>query len=293
MLSAQKLKKELELNVELTELLDVLKGIASSQFRALEKKKERFATFLNAFEGFFQMIEFRSIEHPFAKDTSGKLGIIMVTSDEGFMGGLNTRVINTALQFTGAKDAQLIVIGERGAGYLKGLGHNFVKFPGTSGEERYEAAVKLKDYIMKEGLAGKFSRLILVYPKPISFTVQKIEVVKILPCSELFEKQRTEDRGQKIEDRKKLNPEEVIIESSLSSIIEFLLGAWITEKLFEVFEDSKLSEFSARTVHLEESHQVLLQRGRHIQFQYFRSHHDLVDRGMRETFSAQVIRRKK
>jgi len=284
MLSAQKLKKELELNAELTELLDVLKGIASSQFRALEKKKERFATFLDAFEGFFKMIDFSSIDHPFAKDTSGKLGIIMVTSDEGFMGGLNTRVINTALNYTGAKEAHLIVIGERGAGYLSGLGHNFVKFPGIIGEERYEAALKLKDYIMKEGLSGKFSRLILVYPKSVSFTVQKVEVVKILPCSELFEKQRTEDRGQRTE--------EVIIESSLGSIIEFLLGAWITEKLFEVFEDSKLYEFSARTVHLEESHQVLLQRGRGIQFQYFRSHHDLVDRGMRETFSAQLIRKK-
>jgi ATP synthase F1 gamma subunit len=280
MLSAQKLKKELELNNELTELLDVLKGIASSQFRALEKKKERFAKFLGAFEGFFQMIDFSSVEHPFAKDTSGKLGIIMVTSDEGFMGGLNTRVINTAMNYTGAKEARFIVIGERGAGYLKGLGHDFVKFPGIAGEERYEAAVKLKDYIMKEGLAGKFSRLILVYPKPISFTVQKIEAIKILPCSELFERKKAEDR------------ENVIIESSLGSIIEFLLGAWITEKLFEVFEDSKLSEFSARTVHLEESHQVLLQRGRRIQFQYFRSHHDLVDRGMRETFSAQLIRKK-
>ncbi|MFH1245730.1 MAG: FoF1 ATP synthase subunit gamma [Candidatus Omnitrophota bacterium] len=292
MQSARELKKELGLNAELTELLDVLKGIASSQFRALENKKERFATFLDAFEGFFQMIDFSPVEHPFAKDTSGKLGIIMVTSDEGFMGGLNTRVINTALNYTGVKGARLIVIGERGAGYLTGLGHNFVKFPGIAGEERYEAAVKIKDYIMKEGLAGQFSRLILVYPKPISFTVQKIEVIKILPCSELFERQKTEDRGQTTEDRIQTT-EEVIIESSLGSIIEFLLGAWITEKLFEVFEDSKLSEFSARVVHLEESHQSLLQRGRHIQFQYFRSHHDLVDKGMRETFAAQIIRKKK
>jgi ATP synthase F1 gamma subunit len=282
MLSAQKLRKELDLNTELTELLDVLKGIASSQFRTLEKKKERFAKFIGAFDGFFQMIDFSSFVHPFAQDTVGKLGIIMVTSDEGFMGGLNTRVINTALNYTGAPKAQLIVIGERGADSLRGLGYNFVKFPGIIGEERYEAALKLKDFIMKEGLAGKFSRLILVYPKPISFTIQKVEVLTILPCSELFSKRQDFAEGKA----------GVILESSLNSIVEYLLGAWITEKLFEVFEDSKLSEFSARTVHLEESHQVLLQRGKSIQFQYFRSHHDLVDRGMRETFSAQLIRKK-
>jgi ATP synthase F1 gamma subunit len=288
MKSAQRLKEELQLNTELTELLDVLKGIASSEFRALEKRKERFAKFTEAFEGFFQMIDFSLIDHPFARG-EGNLGIIMITSDEGFMGGLNTQVINTALNYSGADEAELIIVGERGANYLKGLGRKFTGFPGVSSEERYEAALKLKDYIMKQGLAGKFGRLILAYPKPISFTVQKVEIIKILPCSELFEVRPETEKISKA----KLWKEEVIVESSLSSIIEYLLGAWITQRLFEVFEDSKLSEFSARTVHLEESHQFLMQRGRQLRFQYFRSHHDLVDRGMRESFSAQIIRKRK
>jgi len=107
MQSAQKLKKELELNTELTQLLDILKGIAASQFRQLEKRKERFAKFMDAFEGFFQMIDFSVVEHPFAKGGE-KLGIIMITSDEGFMGGLNTKVINTALGYSGAENAELL-----------------------------------------------------------------------------------------------------------------------------------------------------------------------------------------
>lgn len=280
--TAQKLKKDLELNIELTELLDVLKGIASSEFRILEKRKERFAKFIDAFEGFFQMIDFSSVEHPFAKG-KGNLGIIMITSDEGFMGGLNTRVINTALSCAGAEKGELIIVGVRGASYLKGLGRKFTGFPGVTSEERYEAALKLKDYIMKEGLAGKFGRLILVYPKPISFTVQKVETIKILPCGELFEKREKVAQVA----------EHIIMESSLSSMIEYLVGTWITQKLFGVFEDSKLAEFSAKTVHLEGSHQVLLQKSKQLRSQYFRSHHDLVDKGMRETFSAQIMRRRK
>jgi len=270
------------LNTELTDLLDVLKGIASSEFRALEKKRERFVKFMDAFEGFFQMIDFNAIDHPFAKG-AGKLGIIMITSDEGFMGGLNTRVINTALDYPGSDAAELIILGERGAGYLKGLGRDFVNFPGIVSEKRYESALKLKDFIIKEGLSGKFARLILVYPKPVSFTFQRVEIVNILPCGELFKK-----REQAID-----QAQHIIIESSLSGIIEYLVEAWIAEKLFEVFEDSKLSEFSARTVHLEESHQVLQQRDKLIRFQYFRSHHEFVDRGLRETFSARVLNKKK
>ena len=136
---------------------------------------------------------------------------------------------------------------------------------------------------MKEGLAGKFARLILVYPKPVSFTVRKIEVSTILPCTELFAERKGAAGGVA----------DVIMESAVSSVVEYLVEIWIIQKLCEVLEDSKLAEFSARTVHLEESHHVLLRRGSAIQFQYFRSHHDLVDKGMRETFSAQIIRKGK
>jgi len=280
MLSTQKLKKELRMNMELTELLDALKWIALAQFRMLQRKKERFVSFENAFEGFFQMIDFSGVSHPFVAG-AGKLGIIMVTSDEGFMGGLNVRVITTALSYPGADKAQLIIIGDKGAAYLKDLGRDFVKFPGVTAEGRYEAAIKVRDYIMKESLGGRFSRLILVYPRPVSFTVHEIEVLKTLPCNELFEK------------RQKLIDEAgyIIVESAMPKLIEYLVETWITQKLFEVFEDSKLSEFSARAVHLEESHQVLQQRDKMLKFQFFKSQHNLIDKGIRETFSSQILRK--
>jgi len=281
--SAQKLKKELRLNIELVDLLDVLKGMAASEFRALERQKRRFVEFHDAFAGFFRMIDFSTITHPFASDFLGKLGIIMVTSDEGFMGGLNTRVIQTALNLRGADSAELIVIGERGAGYLRGLGRDFVEFPGIASNERYETSLKIRDFIMKEALGGRFSRLLMVYPKPISFTVQHTETLTILPCSELFHK--TEKPANIIK--------HLILESSVDHLIEYLLGTWIAYKLYEVFEDSKLAEFSARTVHLEESHQVLSRRTDQVQYQYFRSHHEHVDRSMREMFSSRLIRKKK
>lgn len=282
MQSIQKLRKELKFNVELAELLNILKGVADSEFRKLEKRKERFSRFIDAFAGFFEAMDFSSVEHPFSKGGK-KLGLIMVTSDEGFMGGLNNRVINTALSCAGSDDAMLIVVGNWGAGYLRSLGRKFSAFAGISSEKWYKAAIELKDFIIKGSLAGSFNKLMLVYPKPVSFTIQKVEVLTILPCSELFTKyDKLPAAGR----------QKYIIESSLDSIIEHLLSEWVTHKLFEVFEDSKLSEFSARTVHLEESYQILLRRGKSLKQQYFRSYHEFIDRGMRETFSAQIIRKR-
>lgn len=281
MKTVQRLKEELELNGDLTELMDVLKGIAVSEFWALSKKMGRFTRFMKAFEGFFQMMDFSSSQHPFTQE-HGVLGIIMVTSNEGFMGGLNARVINTALNYKGADEAQLMIVGEQGAIYLGSLGREFVDFSGFGTGECYEAALQLRNYILEKGRAGKFGKLVLFYPKPISFMVQKVEELTLLPCVKLFEERPAEMQKQ-------VAP---IIESSVDDIVEYLVETWIVQKLFEVFEDSKLAEFSARTVHLEESYQILLEQGKGIRYQYFRGRHELVDAGMRDIYSAQIVRKK-
>jgi ATP synthase F1 gamma subunit len=306
------LKNELEFNTDLVALLEVMKGIAASRFQALQKRKERFRKFADSFQSFFELIDFSQAEHPFSRASTERMGIVMVTSDEGFMGGLNTHVINSGLAER-KSEAELMILGERGAAYLKGMNEKFIPFPGVTEENKYELALKLKDYIMEQSKAHKIGKVVLSYPVPVSFTFQKIEVVKLLPCAELFEKQgtgdggqksedrgqRTEDRGQKTEDRALnpepgiLNPEKVIIESSMDAIIEHLVGEWITQKLYEVFEDSKLSEFAARTINLEQSHQNLSQSREALRYKYFSAKHSFVDKGMRETFASQLLRKRK
>jgi F0F1-type ATP synthase gamma subunit len=281
MKSVRQLKEEIEMNGDLTQLMDVLKGIAATEFWTLARKKVRFTRFMEAYEGFFEFVDVIGADHPFARE-QGALALIMVTSNEGFMGGLNTRVINEALSYPGAERAEIIIIGERGAGYLESMGRKFIDFPGIPSGECYEAALRVKDFIMREGRAGRFGRLVLFYPRPLSFMVQKIEQLVILPCTSLFEKKAGGDKPI----------ENIIVESSIDDIIEYLVETWIVQKLFEVFEDSKLAEFSARTVHLEESYQTLIEQGKGLRHQYFGGIHELVDSEMRDIYSAQIVRKK-
>ncbi len=272
----------MHLNVYMAELMEILKGIAVSEYWALLKKQGRFKRFMDAFNGFFNILDFSSVDHPFARNT-GKLAILMITSNEGFMGGLNARVIETAFAHPEADNATLIMVGEQGAVRLEALKRPFKGFAGIVTEESYSAAVEIRNYIVQEVKKGAFQRLVVYYPKSISFMVQRVEELRVLPCTELFQK------------KGKPAPEEVdglIIESSLHEMIQYLVETWIVQKFYEIFEESKLAEFSARTVHLEESFQLLQERGKGIRFQYLRSWHELIDKGMRDIFSAQIIRRK-
>jgi len=278
MKTVKQLKEELDMNGDLTDLMDVLKGIAATEFWILQKKRKRFEEFIAEFEGFFQFIDFVDVRHPFVQG-EGDLAIIMITSDEGFMGGLNMRVINSALSYPGSDNAQLMIIGEQGASHLTSQGRKFTGFPGIKSDECYESSLIIKDHIIKEGLEGKFGSLVLFYPKPVSFMVQKIEQLEILPCGRLFEK--TTDKVK--------NLKNVIVESPINHIIEYLVETWIVQKLFEVFEDSKLAELSARTLHLEESYQTLIEQKKGLSHQYFQSRHELVDAEMRDMFFGKTV----
>jgi len=273
-----KAKQELEYNDNLVQLIDVIKGIAASQYRIMEKKREYFGNYLNAFEAFFPMINVFEIDHPFIKSGSDVLGAIIVTSDAGFMGGLNTRVIDAALNRGKNKKMELIVIGERGGDYLRDLGLSFKFFPGISEEQRDEQITNLKSYIMEIAKNKKIGSLILSYPRSMSFTVQRVEVVDVLPFGKIFKDQEANTLKKK-----------VIAESKEENILEYLVGVWITYKLYEVFEDSKLAEFSARTIHLEESHQDLSRLNKILKFKYFRCHHEVIDKSMRETFASRLL----
>jgi|SRR3989338_6408107 len=312
MQSIQRIKEEMHLNVDMAELMEILKGIAVSEYWALLKKQGRFKRFMDAFNGFFNILDFSSLDHPFARHT-GKLAILMITSNEGFMGGLNARVIETAFTHPEADAAALIMVGEQGAVRLEALKRPFKGFGGIVTEGSHAAAVELRNYIVQEVKEGVFQRLVVYYPKSISFMVQRVEELRILPCTELFQKrskaslleqkrskasllEQKRSKASLLEQKKgKPASEEadgLIIESSLHEMIQYLAETWIVQKFYEIFEESKLAEFSARTVHLEESFQLLQERGKSIRFQYLRSWHELIDKGMRDIFSAQIIRRK-
>lgn len=282
MTSLSEAKRDLQANYEFTMLVDTLKGIAASQFQTLLRAKKRFEKFVAAFNSFFEMTDLLQMESPLVQVLSETTGVVMITSDEGFMGGLNKKIIETALEYVGVKNKKLVCIGSRGTDYIKSLRLDCVSFPGIIHETRYEQAIKISDFLVREVLEKRMGKVFLCYPNPVSFTVQRPEIIPLLPCSELFQKKErilSEERR-------------VMVESSFQGIVEYLAGMWITYRLYDIFEDSKLSEFAARTMRLEQSHDTLTRQGKVLRHRYHRSRRELVDKGLRETFSSALLRDK-
>ncbi len=290
------LRRDLRFNVEFLQLIVTLKNIAASQYHTLEREKQRFAEFMNQFAGFFRVVDMVHVEAPLVSVATDVVGVVLVTSDSGFMGGLNAGVIEAGYEVQGAlppEKVSFIVIGERGIAKLAEKGREFKSFPGINQETRYEQALEIRDYIVGEVKAKRIGKVVVVYPRAISFTQQTVDTIPLLPCGELFDKSSdsviTKHTGvlKQLADARK-----VTVESSYPDMVEYLAGMWVASKLYEVFEDSKLAEFAARAMHLEDSSQKLTGELKKLKHQCFRAAHEMVDKSMRESFSSRKKKKK-
>jgi ATP synthase F1 gamma subunit len=276
------IREGLQFNSELMSLLEVMKSIAIFRFRALQARKRTFSDFISALEEFFGMIDLRQVRHPFLNPRNEKAAIVVITSDEGFMGGLNLRVITAAVRIPEAYRSEIIVVGERGTRHLSDIGRRFTVFRSAANvKERYRLTLELKDHILKGAKEGQFGRVFIFYPRPLSFMAHKIEGMRLLPVSLPATRPVAASATAPVG--------EVIIESPLEGIIDYLVEENLIHKLIDALEDSKLSEYASRALHLEESNRKLKEKEKGLRLNYFRAYHELIDKNIRELFSAQVI----
>lgn len=272
------LKKDLEFNKQLSSLLTTMKDIAVSQYRALERRIKFYEDIFSAIDTFFEVIDAKMVDHPFINPSDKPQAVIAVTSDSGLVGGLNMQVINAAISELSKIQGKIVVIGERGKIFASESGIPYTAFSGIQEEERYGQAMQLRDHILGEVLKGSFGHVKVVYPRPISFTLQRIETMTFLPFSPSAPPRAS------LKDMRN-----IIIESMPGDIIEYLVYMWMGRKLYDIFGLSRLSEFAARFAHLEDSSQKLKDMDKKLQLEYFRAKHEFVDRNMREIFAARLL----
>lgn len=285
------LKKDLEFNIGLYSLIEVLKNIAVSQFHALEHKMRDYDTLLNAISSFFELVDPGQTNHPFLIPANKKQIVVAVTSDSGLLGGLNMQVVNAALAELGQMPGRLVVVGDRGKAYVKETKMAFVSFAGIKEEEQYSQVKQLRDYLVKSFLEESMGFLKVVFPRPVSFTVQQPEVVNFLPFSQASKEGPSSQApvGPGNPSGSAGQRPDVILDSRPEDIIEYLVYLWMGQKLSQIFILSRLAEFAARFMHLEGGSQRLKEMEASLRLQYFHVRHEIVDRNMRELFAARLL----
>ena len=130
--------------------------------------------------------------HPFLieRDTVKRIGIIVVTSDKGLCGGLNTNVLRMAVSKMKAWEAEgeqieVCCIGNKGLGFMNRMGANVISHVVSLGDapalERLIGAIK----ILLDGYnQDRFDRVYLFYTRFINTMKQEPVMEQLLPLSD-------------------------------------------------------------------------------------------------------------
>ena len=281
--SLSKLKSEMVFNQDLTRLVDSMKGVAAAQYHVMEHRKTNLERYTKAIEELCEVYDFRLSQHPFLRAANPKKIIGLVTTDSGFLGGLNMKVIQSGLK-QDAPGSVFYILGERGVSNMREYGKSIVPFPGINADDtRYELVERFINRICSDVLKGSFGQVVLVAPYAVSFTVQRVEAWNLIPCP-IFFKNKPEKAKTDLEQEKN-----TILESPSAQVIEYLTVMWLRKRLIELFEDAKLAEYGARTMHLESSYQTLSKIDKQLKLQFFKARREKIDQSLRESFTSQLL----
>ena len=181
--------------------------------------------------------------HPFLveRDTVKRVGIIIITTDKGLCGGLNTNIQRLALNKMKEWEAQgesleVCAIGNKGLGFMQRLGANVVANVVQLGDrpqlEKLIGAIK----VMLDGYTqDRFDRLLVFYTKFINTMKQEPVMEQLLPLS-----------GEKLG-----APEgswDYIYEPDPKLVLDQVLTRYIEAIILQALSENMASEQSARMV---------------------------------------------
>jgi len=181
--------------------------------------------------------------HPFlvSRDTVKRVGVIVITTDKGLCGALNTNLLRLVLakykewQAEG-EEVDACCIGNKGLGFMQRLGANVISQVTSLGDRPHLETLIGAVKIMLDGYASdRFDQLMLFYTRFINTMKQEPVMEQLLPLS-----------GERLG-----SPEsawDYIYEPDARVVLEQVLTRYIEAIIYQSVAENMASEQSARMV---------------------------------------------
>ena len=175
-----------------------------------------------------------------------KVGMIVVTTDKGLCGGLNTNILRAVttkmreLQAEGTS-VEAVAIGNKGFGFLNRIGAKVVSHAIQLGDApQLEKLIGPVKVMLDEFVAGRLDAVYLCFTQFINTMKQEPQVQQLLPLSSAHLAQSAAEKAQYGWD--------YLYEPDAPTVIDELLTRYIEALVYQAVADNMASEQSARMV---------------------------------------------
>jgi F-type H+-transporting ATPase subunit gamma len=178
-------------------------------------------------------------DHPLLADPAGKKRLlILITTDRGLAGPLNTNTIRfVAREITGESgDLSVVSVGRKGRDAMRRSRVPIeAHFAGFGDKPTFADVLPLARLITDDFLSGEYGRIDLIYSRFISTLAQRPVMIQLLPI-------------KPAEDTEGIPGNQFIFEPSPAAVLEQLLPRYVATRLFQAVLEAKASEESSRMV---------------------------------------------
>ncbi len=190
-----------------------------------------------------------SYKHPFLvkrEQTAAKVGLIMVTTDKGLAGALNTniqRMVSHKIQDWQKEGISVIAtpIGNKGLVFMQHTGIDLLSHAVQLGDrpqlEKLIGAIKAQ---LDAYIEGKVDKVYLAYSRFINAMKQEPVIEQLLPLSS--------DRLEVIGEKRREYSWDYLYEPNAAMVLDVLLKRYIEALIYQAVAENMASEQSARMV---------------------------------------------
>ncbi len=188
-------------------------------------------------------------DHVLLKQPGGKKELILVVStDKGLCGGLNTNLLKKVRAEMG-EDADVVTVGRKLRMSLGKLGHNIVSDWEVADPTPFADAKPIGAYLTEQFLEGSYSAVKVAFTNFETTLTQTPWIQQLLPVQEsaLAEKRSYEGMGR-AGDVGETARRDYVFEPSPEGVLDSLLPLYINYQVYQMILEARASEHSSRMV---------------------------------------------
>ena len=174
--------------------------------------------------------------------------VLLVTSDKGLCGALNTNVLREAMLLDQEKTL-FVASGKKGASFLARTGRNMIADFALPDNPTFLQTKAISKFCLEKFLSGEVDRVEVLYPKFVNTLVQKPLLVTLLPITD----DKAAGVSQSVSEQVPMGATattgaQFLFEPNADEVLNSVLPYYFHFEVFQMILDARASEQSARMV---------------------------------------------
>lgn len=186
------------------------------------------------------------------KGEGNKYLVLLITSNKGLCGSLNSNAIRKTIEFVGDKDGEytFVTLGKKGRDALFRMGYKVeADFSDVADKPSLLDITPVSKYLLESYKKGNYDRVYIVYTHFLSILKQKPVIKRVVPLGkDIMNFLKDVYTGKKDADNAKEVDYEYVFEPTPSEVLDDILPRFVEMQIYQSILEASASEHSSRMV---------------------------------------------